>query len=96
MAKPTPLNLDNINSSVVRCPKCGEQEAIDTKSLQYELHRRCRTCGNEWSGGLNVAKPDPFSTPPVPGVGVPDADEDLPDYQYTGADFRDPNKNFGG
>jgi hypothetical protein len=40
-------------------------------------------------------EPDPGSAPIGPGMPVPEED-DRPAVQYTGASFRDPNKNFDG
>lgn len=84
-------------SQVIKCPKCGASD-FDARSNQYGVHRKCRPCGNEWSGGGMGVLPDSMVTalPPhlMPDV-VAELDDD-PVVQYTGADFRDPGRNFGG
>jgi hypothetical protein len=94
--RPKPIDLSKLATpNLVRCPVCGETEKIESKTLQYELHRKCLACGNDWTGGMGVQRTDPFSPPPIEGVNV-DADDDRPVVQFTGAGFRDPDKNYGG
>lgn len=84
--KATPINI-------IRCPKCGNDGmdgSITGYSSQYGITRKCTKCRQEWQGGIGVQQAD-FSEPPaIPGV---ERKEDPPLVQYTGGQYRDPNKN---
>ncbi len=97
------LPWDESNSSTNRilCPKCGNDGmdgSITGFSTQWGLTRKClkvgedkKVCGFKWSGGIGVQIAD-FSEPlPLPGI---ERKEDPPLVQYTGGQYRDPNKNF--
>jgi len=73
------------------CPKCKKKHFIGRMG-QYGLERECLECHFKWSGGFAVST-DPSQAPQVPGVTVvDDFDSEMP--QFTGASFRDPDKNF--
>ena len=79
------------------CPRCSSEE-FDAKQNQWEMWRECRVCGNRWSGG-SAGAGQPEITPELqaallPNKGVPAPDDLDTGSQYTGADFRDPSKNF--
>ncbi len=74
------------SSQVVKCPKCQAQN-FDAHSNQYGVHRKCRECQNEWSGG-GVG----FFPPGAPHLPDEPAEDDLPLVQFTGAPYR----RFGG
>jgi predicted RNA-binding Zn-ribbon protein involved in translation (DUF1610 family) len=94
--KTSPFDLGKLEEQrKIQCPKCGEQMHITCRSLEYEYIRHCNVCGCDWSGGMVRGEPDPGSAPIGPGMPVPEED-DRPAVQYTGASFRDPNKNFDG
>ena len=79
----------------IACLKCGEVEHLSGRGTQWEFRRICLTCGFEWSAGsMNVARADMSSPLPMPGVPVPVEEDDVDLVQYTGAGFRDPNKNY--
>lgn len=76
---------------IIKCPKCGELEKIETRSNQWGLSRTCGTCGNSWAGGtMGVAQPDVSGTLPDPEMGFrpSDPEEDVPSVQFTGAPHR--------
>lgn len=76
----------------IRCPRCRGLE-YDGHQNQWETFFECRKCGNRWSGGsANVARQD--ATDPPPPAGIPAPDDDTPVVQYTGAGFRDPDRNY--
>lgn len=86
---------DPARSTAICCPVCKSQE-FEARSTPYEVLRICKKCGNKWSGGtMGVARPDLTSQPPPP-PGSPAPLEDEQPMQFTGADFRNPGKNFGG
>lgn len=82
-------------SNTLRCPVChndGMDGSITGFSSTYGIHRRCLRCKNEWQGGIGVQIAD-FSDPlPLPNV---ERKEEPPSVQYTGGQYRDPNKNYG-
>lgn len=89
--------LDDKNNSKVCCPKCGSSN-FRAWNTEYGLMRQCleTACKEEWTGGTMAAgRMDFLNRYPQPPPGMPALDEDLPVIQYTGAGFRDPNKNFG-
>lgn len=95
--KPAPFDLTKLERQRrLQCKQCGETKDIKTRTLEYELHRHCNRCGFEWSGGRSRSPHiDPNSIPiMVDGVPAPEDDEEV--VKYTGANFRDPNKNYGG
>lgn len=95
--KTSPFDIGKLEESrKIQCSKCGEKVNIKCRALEYEYHRQCLACGFEWSGGMVRGEPDPASVPIMEGVPGPDDDDDRPLLQYTGANFRDPNKNFDG
>ncbi len=74
------------------CPQCKAKD-WDVSTRPHEILRICRVCKNEWSGGtMGVAQLDPTYVPSPPNS-QPE-DDDIPLTQYTGADFRDPSKNY--
>ena len=81
-------------TGVIRCPKCGntgQDGSITGYSGAYGIRRRCLVCKQEWSGGVGIQIAD-FPQPlPIPGVERHDDPE--PGVQYTGGQYRDPNKN---
>lgn len=83
-------------TNVIRCPKCdniGMDGSISGLSTQWGIQRKCGKCGQTWSGGIGVQIAD-FSEPPaIPGV---ERREDPPLVEYTGGQYRDPNKNHDG
>lgn len=84
--------MESEDHATQKCPTCRSQD-FRAWTMQYGLMRKCNACGEEWSGGsVAVARPDFLEPPPLPGVPVPD---ELPSVQFTGANFRDPSKNFG-
>lgn len=85
--------LDSEEHPFPKCPTCKSQN-YHAWTMQYGLMRRCNDCGEEWSGGtVAAARPNFLEPPPMPGIPAP---EELPVVQYTGAEFRNPDKNFGG
>jgi hypothetical protein len=81
------------NSPVVCCPACKSTE-FEAKQNQWENFRICLKCGNKWSGGIGFDITMSPNHPEVRPQGVPVPEDDVPDVQYTGASFRDPNKNW--
>jgi hypothetical protein len=73
-------------SQVVKCPVCSKQN-FDARSNEYGVHRKCRECGNEWSGGGVGFFPE--GHPYIPDA---PAEDDHPIVQFTGAPYR----RFGG
>lgn len=93
---PAPFDIGKLEESRrLRCKQCGETQNITCRALEWEYRRKCNACGFEWSGGMVRGEPDPTSIPVMDGVPAPD-DDDPPVVQYTGANFRDPNKNYDG
>src|SRR5688572_18982007 len=92
-----PLELDEVavSSPPISCPICKKAN-FDARALQYEIWRKCRECGNEWSGGSMGAalKEPPALTQPrgptIPNKPAPLAEDDpeldLP--TFTGAPYR--------
>lgn len=78
--------------NVVKCPACGEQD-FDARSNAYGVHRKCRKCGNEWSGGGVGSYPDGSprisDNAPIEDDVEPPINNDVPAY-------RDPRRNYGG
>lgn len=87
-----PFKDHNPILNVVRCPKCKSTE-YDAHQNEFENFYNCNKCGNQWSGGsVGAARPDYLTSAPVPGTPAPD--DDRPVTQYTGAGFRNPNRNY--
>lgn len=84
--------MENAAHAGPRCPVCTSQN-FHAWTHQYGVSRRCLDCGNEWSGGTVAAARPSFLEPPPPPDGM--VLDDPPVIQYTGANFRDPSKNFG-
>ena len=69
-----------------KCPVCKSGE-FDARQTEFEVLRKCRKCGNEWSGGsVGAARPSVLEDVPPPGMPAPD--DDLPTNDFTGAAFR--------
>lgn len=92
---PMPWDETATPTNVIRCPNCGNDGmdgSITGFSSQYGISRKCLQCKHTWSGGIGVQIAD-FSEPAaIPGI---ERKEDPPLVQYTGGQYRDPNKNFG-
>lgn len=90
--------LDDAANAGIRCPKC-KSDNFRAWSNQLGVMRKCLVvgCGEEWSGGT-MAKgiADFLDQFPQPHPDSQAPDDDLPAVQYTGASFRDPDRNFGG
>lgn len=87
--------LDREGEPPIKCPRCKKAN-FHAFTNTYGLIRRCKECGNEWSGGSANASANPDWRYGVPLPGTPAPYDDLPVTQYTGASFRDPSKNSGG
>ena len=75
------------------CPVCGS-EKWEAKQNQWANFRVCE-CGNTWSGGVGFDQTLTTEHPDLPPKGIaPPEDADVPAQQYTGAGFRDPDKNW--
>ena len=94
-----PFDVREVSQPRIVCPnpKCrnsGMDGTITGRSGQWGVKRKCLKCGQEWSGGIGVQRAD-FSEP-IPVPGVDNTGDDIPSVQYTGAGFRDPDKNYSG
>ncbi len=79
------------SSNVVKCPVCEAQD-FDAHSNAYGVHRKCRKCGNEWSGGGVGVFPE--GSPHIPDV---PAEDDFPSLMNNSVPaYRDPRRNYGG
>ena len=94
-----PLPWDELASpsNVIRCPKCGNDGmdgSITGMTGQWGIQRKClkNGCNQTWSGGIGVQQADFTEAPAIPGVERKD-DLEAPLVQYTGGQYRDPNKN---
>lgn len=76
--------------TVIKCPVCASRN-FTANSNQYGVHRTCKDCKNQWSGGGIGSFPE--GQPFISETAM--LEDDQPLEQYTGANFRDPNKNFG-
>jgi hypothetical protein len=87
--------ISSLPPKKLACLKCGETEHLTGRATQWEFIRVCMTCGFEWSAGsMNVAIADTSAPPPMPGVPAPPEEDDYGGERYTGAGFRDPDKNY--
>lgn len=91
-----PWEESSTPTGVVRCPKChndGMDGSITGFSGTWGISRKCIKCGNSWQGGIGIQIADFSETPAIPNV---ERKEDPPLVQYTGGQYRDPNKNHSG
>lgn len=95
---PMPWDEAATPSNVIRCPKCGNDGmdgSITGFSSQYGITRKClkNNCNHTWAGGIGVQIADFSEAPAIPGV---ERKDDLvpPGVEYTGGEYRDPNKNY--
>jgi ribosomal protein L37AE/L43A len=72
---------------VQKCPKCKAAD-FDAFTNQYGVHRTCRKCKNEWSGGGAGLTTDSFMPPSEQQIA---SEEDIPDPAS-----QDPGRNIGG
>lgn len=89
--------LDSEDNATVRCPKCKSTN-FRAWTTDFGVMRKCKeaNCQEEWSGGTMAAGRSNFAAMyPQPHPNMPAPEDDLPAVQYTGAGFRDPDKNFG-
>lgn len=83
-----PMGESGNSPNVIKCPKCGNTN-FTAFSNAYGVHRTCRNCKNEWSGGGVGVFPDGVIPPPATN---PVEDDDYPISQFTGG----PHRRFGG
>jgi len=101
MSTKKPPDLEFLKASApapITCPMCKAAD-FDAQTLQFELRRTCRKCGNVWSGGsAAVALVDPpaivqpkpvIQSQPAP-LAENDPDLDLPEF------YGAPYRRFGG
>lgn len=90
-----PWDESTSEKTVLQCPNCGNDGmdgSITGRSTQWGVTRICKKCDFKWQGGIGVQQADFSEPPPIPGIDTEIDDE--PSIQYTGASYRDPDKNF--
>lgn len=93
-----PFDTEEAAKTGICCPnpKClndGMDGSITGRGGQWGIQRMCKKCGQTWSGGIGVQRPD--HSEPMPVAGVDTTGDDVP-IRDNNSSFRTSDKNYSG